>query len=54
MAQERENNMAERQCVSITITCAISILLGIESNTVYGTTSHLEKIIRLDTVVIDP
>ena len=43
VAQERENNMAERQCVSITITCAVfnpampdflSIRKGVESMTV--------------------
>ena len=26
VAQERENNMAERQCVSITITCVFDLL----------------------------
>ena len=26
VAQERENNMAERQCVSITITCVLDLL----------------------------
>ena len=43
--------MAERQCVSITITCVVSVLLGVEPNTVYGITSHLEKIVRSDIVV---
>ena len=48
VAQERENNMAERQCVSITITCAVfnpampdffSYTTGIEDCLWYNLTS---------------